>query len=317
MPQANHAKPLSICFVHDDRIGHQKQLRGLENQLMKRALCTTHWVDQQSVALLNHALRFDICIGAGHKTHWPLWRLARRHRAFSVVLMTPSLPMFLFDAVICPRHDDPRESSRVFVTKGPINTIQHLTTPDRKPYENAPDRSPQHNLILLGGPSKHFNWSSERILTTVKQLVRHDTDLPWLLSPSRRTPDTTIERIKAELPKLRFLSASHDLDQAIHRAKQVWVSADSSNMIYEALSAAKPTGVIELATRHKLFRKNRLRNELERLYRENHVMRLADLSPESDINNRQQTGLHEAERATEWLLMRYETWRSKHEGQDV
>ena len=324
MPQAKHSKPLSICLIHDDRIGHQKQLRGLEDQLNKQTPCTTHWIDAEAAIKLNaQELHFDICIGAGHKTHWPLWRLAKNQRAFSVVLMTPSLPKFLFDAVISPRHDNQKKSARVFITKGPINTIQDETKNAKR------DERPRHNLILLGGPSKHFHWNPEQILASAKRLTEGDSDLPWLLSASRRTPESTIDIVKAGLPQLGVLNADTDIDQVIQEAKQVWVSADSSNMIYEALSAAKPTGIIELAAHKRRFKSNRLSNELKRLFQEGHLMRLSSLdsgsgsesNPESNIEigieHRRQAPLNEAERATQWLLERYQSWLTKQGGGNV
>lgn len=332
MPQAKYAKPLSICLVHDDRIGHQKQLKGLENQLIKQTSCTTQWIDAEAANKLNaQTLHFDICIGAGHKTHWPLWRLAKKQRAFSVVLMTPSLPKFLFDAVICPRHDEQKKSARVFMTKGPINTIQHETE-DAEPDEMH-NQPPQHNLVLLGGPSKHFNWNSEQILASVKQIIEHDTELPWLLSPSRRTPEPSINIVKSGLPNLDILDLDCDIDQVIREAKQVWVSADSSNMIYEALSAGKPTGVIELVAHKKRFKGNRLSKELTRLFREGHLMHLSSLGSTSETDSdsepqsesgiktgfkdQQSAPLNEAERAAQWLLQRYQSWLTKRGEQNV
>lgn len=356
MPQAKHAKPLSICLVHDDRIGHQKQLKGIANQLIKQTPCTTYWIDVQAVNKLETQTRqFDICIGAGHRTHWPVWRLSKKQRAFSVVLMTPSLPNCLFDAIICPRHDNQKESPRVFITKGPVNTIQQETVNpslyensnaspsdrsderlvkrhDRK-SDNRTDPSPKHNLILLGGPSKHFHWSSEQIVAAAKQLIEHESGLPWLLSPSRRTPKETIDIVQAGLAPLQVLNTDCDIDHLIHNAKQVWVSADSSNMIYEALSAAKPTGVIELAAIKKTFKRNRMSNDLHRLFQEGHLMRLSPRCLEKDLetdletdlktgtetgtNNLQQAPFNEAERAAKWLLDSYQNWRTKRGEQDV
>ena len=308
MPQAILTKPLSICFVHDDRIGHQKQLKGLENQLLKQTHCTTHWVDvNMAKSPKALTLHFDIVIGAGNKTHWPLWRLARKQRAFSAVLMRPSLPKCMYDAVICPRHDGQKESKRVFNTQGPINAIE--TT--------AADARVLHNLILLGGPSKHFHWNPEQIRTSISQLSARYKDLPWLVLPSRRTPDTTINTLKAHLPDVHVLSTDKDINPLIQHARQIWVSADSSNMIFESITAGKPTGIIELAPRIRRFKSNRLDNELKRLLQEKRLMTLSLLADTETVNNRQPAALNEAERAAKWLLKRYQNWLREQGRQSV
>ena len=166
------AKPLSICFLHDDRIGHLKQLKALEAELKQLTECSTTWLDCNAPDQAAYeAMPFELCVGAGHKTHWPLWKLARQHKAFSAVVMSPSLPKSMFDAVICPRHDGHKSGTRIFLTEGPISYVQ-LPEPECEADAGLYEEQ-RHYLVLLGGPSKHFDWHEEKVSTAISTLMKN------------------------------------------------------------------------------------------------------------------------------------------------
>ena len=317
MPLAKLTKPLSICFIHDDRIGHLKQLKALEAELQTLTECSTTWLNSYvTKQTASDTESFDICIGAGHKTHWPLWKLARQHSAFSVVVMSPSLPKRMFDAVICPQHDGHKANGRIFLTEGPINQVLP-SEPEHNPNATL-SKEAQHHLVLLGGPSKHFEWSDETVGNAISTLVKKFPTKPWLILPSRRTPKSTISSMKNQFPHCTMLGIDSNFEDLLSGAKQVWVSADSSNMLYESLGTGKPTGVIELTAKSGIFKRPRLKNELERLFNARRVMRLSDLSEFSELSESEakdflehwrQPPLNEANRAARWLLERYQQRR--------
>lgn len=313
MPLTKPREPLSICFIHDDRAGHQRQLEALEQQLLTLTNCTTHWLDvAEPRKRQQDTFRCDICIGAGHRTHWPLWKLSRQHKAFSAVLMSPSLPDWMFDAIICPRHDGKTQNERTLITEGPINTVQAPL-----PSNDESDPVALHNLILLGGPSKHFHWDTELLSRDIALLLERYPNLPWYLLPSRRTPESTITSMQKMRGDIKVLDRNADLNTLLRQSKQVWVSADSSNMLYESLTAGKATGVLELKARTKLLRTNRLNSELQRLFGQGHVMRLSQALDEEAIKNWPQRPLNEANRAALWLLKRFQAFRNRQGGGNV
>lgn len=120
-----------------------------------------------------------------------------------------------------------------------------------------------------------------------------------------------------------MLATNSNFEELLLGAQQVWVSADSSNMLYESLGSGKPTGVIELTPKIRLFKKSRLKNELERLFNAKRVMRLSDLSESTELSEPtlsesetadlleqwRQPPLNEAKRAARWLLERYQKRR--------
>lgn len=316
------AKPLSICFLHDDRIGHLKQLKALEAELKQLTECSTTWLDCNAPDQAAYeAMPFELCVGAGHKTHWPLWKLARQHKAFSAVVMSPSLPKSMFDAVICPRHDGHKSGARIFLTEGPISYVQ-LPEPECEADAGLYEEQ-RHYLVLLGGPSKHFDWHEEKVSTAISTLMKKFPTKPWFILPSRRTPKSTISKMQNQLPSCTMLAIDSNFEDLLLGAQQVWVSADSSNMLYESLGSGKPTGVIELPCKNKIFKRSRLHNELERLLNARRVMRLSDVSEFSELSEPalseseteelleqwRQPPLNEAKRAARWLLERYQQQR--------
>jgi len=173
------ALSLSVWFIHDQRPGHINQLKGLAERLSSHCKLEENWIDANSNtftwadALLKKKSDDklsppNIVIAAGHKTHKTLLIVAHIYQAFSVVLMKPSLPICLFDALICPKHDELKESPKVLNTLGALNKIN--------PTFETQQRT--KNLMLIGGPSKHFKWQ-EQILLDQIQIICHLSRRLW------------------------------------------------------------------------------------------------------------------------------------------
>lgn len=120
-----------------------------------------------------------------------------------------------------------------------------------------------------------------------------------------------------------MLAIDSNFEDLLLGAQQVWVSADSSNMLYESLGSGKPTGVIELPCKNRIFKRSRLQNELERLFKARRIMRLSNVPEFSELSEPtlseseteelleqwRQPPLNEAKRAARWLLERYQQQR--------
>jgi len=268
-----------------------------------------------------------LCISAGRKTHIPMLRLASSLKAMRCVLMTPKLPRFLFDAIICPRHDRQKESKRLLNTKGPL--VKSLTR----------SKQTEHQLILVGGPSKHYRWSDDLILRQIQALIAKNCPLPWRVIASRRTPTScqralqTLATTSSKTPTKNtvIFDPNDNIEPSLQSASQVWVTPDSSNMLFEAMSSGCPTGVLELPSVKKWGRSPRLSAEIETLKKEHMLIQSAQngLKPRSAqqetkrsdcqlnsqlnshlVNQISSPTLDEASRAATWLLDRYQNWRS-------
>ena len=311
-------KPINIWLITDGRPGHESQLIGLSERLQTKASisitwinateATTSWLHQRDKALdTGISNQPDIIIGAGHRTHRPLRIITKQYQAFSVVLMKPSLPKSLFDAIICPHHDGLSDHPRVLSTLGALNKI----TP---PPENQ-QRS--IHLMLIGGPSKHFDWVDSELIEQIKQICQTDASKHWLLSNSRRTPKTFMAAlITCELENLQV--NAHDspeavpLEQLLEQSMETWVSPDSVSMIYESLTARSPTALLELSP-IKPKQLSRVCRGIQHLTDIKYVSTYQQWShgdtlfPPPEI-------LWEADRAAIWLLERFHKQRQTNSG---
>ncbi len=235
-----------ICIISDGKPGHLNQSLGLARAvqaLQPDAVIETRppLRGLQLVRALLGLLQWphskpSLLIGAGHGTHLSLLALRRICGAPAVVLMRPSLPLSWFDLCLIPEHDRPPVRSNVISTQGALNRMQ----PGAK--------SQGYGLILLGGPSKHYQWDEARILAQLHSLRARDPR-HWRIVTSRRTPASMQQALAAMADIELVLPEQTDADwlpAQLGVAQCCWVSADSVSMIYEALSAGCAVGLLDL-----------------------------------------------------------------------
>jgi len=178
-----------------------------------------------------------LVIGAGHATHLSVLAARRATGAKAIVLMKPSLPTTWFDLCIVPEHDQAADSSHILASRGVLNRI----TP-------AKNRKADSSLILVGGPSRHYDWSNDAVFEQIKTIA-DKTGHRCLVAGSRRTPP----ELSASLSRLENVDwvASEQTDanwlpEQLDRAESIWITEDSVSMIYEALSTGARCGLIEV-----------------------------------------------------------------------
>ena len=251
-PSQAASDPVILWQICDGKRGHQSQSTGLVEALARRASLSVHRV---AAPPLNRSLASclsrktpwaqdlpapQVAVGAGHATHACLVALRRLYRARTVVLMRPSLPLGWFDYCLAPAHDEPPLRDNVIITTGPVNPLQ--------PRSN---HEPEHGLILIGGPSRHYRLDAAALLSRIRQVLAGGTRRRWTLSNSPRTP-AQLTRELAGLESDGVEVARWDrcdddwLAGALARARDVWVSEDSMSMIYEALTAGCRVGLLPL-----------------------------------------------------------------------
>ena len=287
----------------DGKRGHERQCEGLVAALERRIA-----VDHHVLPIASSALRRgwdflagtlaagrglpdpDLIIGAGRRCGWPLLAARRARGGHTVCIMRPQLPRRCFDLCIIPRHDGVPPSTNVIVSEGPLN-----------PMRPAAARETDLGVILLGGPSAHYDWHDEPMLAQIAQLRAHTPGMRWFVSDSRRSPPTLAARLAA-LPDLEFIDHRHApndwLPTLLARAAQAWVSADSVSMIYEALSAGANVGVLAVPTRGA----DRITAMVQDLSARGHVMSLSDAGRGAARSPRL---LQEAERVAGLILARW------------
>jgi hypothetical protein len=321
--------PLRVWLITDEKPGHKNQLKGLAQSLGRLTAVDISWIGtdkldvhwwqlinrkklsaiQQAVSKLNahqatsldiEAAAPDMVIGAGHATHKALLALKKVYHSFSVVLMKPSLPYRFFDAAVIPSHDSPPERADILSTQGVLNVVRPNTGP-----------RDEDGLILIGGISKHYEWSSEKVVASVTTIIEKD-QRHWHLTNSRRTPDDFMPSLQTKLAQLQLTSRvtlwpyqetpPSWLPEQLKSTNRVWVTPDSVSMVYEALTSSAPTGIIELTP----SRQGRIVRGIEKLIAEKKLSTVSAWLT-SGVICPPAIDFCEADKAANWLLKMYRT----------
>lgn len=233
----------------------------------------------------------DLIIGAGHRTHLPMISARRAFGGKIILLMKPSLPLSLFDFCIIPEHDGVPDKNNVINSIGAIN-----------PLEFNSEKTANSGLILIGGPSKHFNWDEGSVLKQIEHIITDNPATSWVIANSPRTPANLKSEFQNKLGKtLKFVdcaeTSSDELRRLIYNSHFIWVTKDSVSMIYEALSSGATVGLIELQNIHA----SRISESIKKLINNNNLITYSDWKNNRELNPAL-SRFNEAERCAELLL---------------
>jgi mitochondrial fission protein ELM1 len=233
----------------DGKPGHENQSLGLAEALGRLRACDvrrlplggiSRWMRvSRAMKLASAWPKPDLLLGAGHATHWTLFRLASKLRARSVVLMKPSLPVGWFDLCIAPAHDFPG-------TRPPENVVTTMGAMNRVPFDPEARRS--GGVMLVGGPSASHGWDEEGMLARLEDVVADAAPGYWRLTTSRRTPAGMLARLRERLSAVEVWSCEDTgpdwVPARLGEVAEAWVTADSVSMVYEALSSGARVGLL-------------------------------------------------------------------------
>ncbi len=253
--RANHPRPLVVWRFVEGLRGHENQTDGLISALSDRTPLSIHTVPTPRSRRVNALWRAllkidtrtlpnpDLLIGTGNATHLAMLVARRRRGGRAVVLMKPSLPTAWFDLVIAPAHDRLTPRENLLVTRGALNRV--------RPAETT---NPDEGLMLIGGPEREHPWVPDRLEAQITAIAHRHRDIQWCAASSRRTPADFLPQLrKLQLANLQTV-AVEDVDadwlpQKLATASTVWVTEDSVNMLYEALTAGAATGLVSMPRR--------------------------------------------------------------------
>jgi uncharacterized protein len=307
---------LQVLCLSDGRPGHEKQSRAVLAALgslttISQSLWTLHHTSgvgriiqglqsifAASATSLQLPRSVDLIIGTGSTTHLPMVGLKMRTGAKLVTCMSPD-PWLKpwFDLCLIPRHDRPAVRNKHFATYGPP-----CLAPDPK------RRDPCTGLILVGGvDEKSHDWDSTYFISQIKALISLP-DIRWTMASSGRTPSDTIDQLrKLENSSQRVMFYTDDetprgwIETAYATHGQVWVTADSVSMVYEALTAGCRVGVLPVKWKRT---GNKFQDGIDDLHR--HAMIVGyDQWLEGAALPEAATPLNEAQRCAEEILRRW------------
>lgn len=310
MTKASGSRPPLVWLIKDQRPGHTSQLKGLGNRLRVLAGAQIQDIDATQTpvplwrALLGIAPKLpllppeqqatpDLIIGAGHATHRLLLSLRRKNKTKTVVLMKPGFPLGWVDAVIAPFHDDLPEGRHLLATEGVINAITPLARVTDKPEA----------LVLVGGPSDHYQWDDDVVIGQLTELMGRYKDWRWTISGSRRTPESMQQRLE-ELTSLKVTAVDHErthenwLSHQLAASRAVWVTPDSGSMVCEAVTSGVPTGLFELGSKPD----SRIARGVNRLLEHGFVASWTNHATVMAGKLAAGKQLWEADRAARWLI---------------
>lgn len=300
-----------VWLLSDNKPGHRNQLKGLGNRLRVLAGANVTEIDATTIpvalwralagiapAMGEPAGSPKLIIAAGSGTHRLLLALRRLWKTKTVVLMKPGFPIGWVDAAIIPAHDGVPPAKHVLTTEGVINAITPLARITDKP----------EGLILIGGPSHHFDWDDDVILGQISQLMGHYPDWRWTISGSRRTPEPLSEKLQElEGPKVTVVDPDQThanwLSHQFAASRAVWVTPDSASMVCEAATSGVPTGLFELPPK----RSSRVARGMASLVEKGYVARWSDHASVMAGKLSESYSLWESDRAARWLINHFLT----------
>ena len=198
---------------------------------------------------------FDVIISCGRKSVIPSIHLKNKtnKKIFNIHIQDPKVDLNHFDFIVAPEHDA-LEGQNIISTKGAIHYLTEKEIDDHKDYlKNRLDLNKDYFLIILGGPTKHYDYSEKNILNILNLFnnLVIENNLQGIVVPSMRTPKNIIKLAKNKLEQNSFVIETIDKKaylSALSLAKYICVTCDSTSMISEAALTGKPIYFADIPT---------------------------------------------------------------------
>lgn len=300
---ARTENPIIIWRLTDGKPGHQSQSQGLVNALKRKMPCecfdipvkgrlqpvfdllSAIWPAGQGLPLP------DFIIGAGHRTHLHMLAAKKVYGGQTIVLMQPSLPVSLFDLSLIPEHDRYQGNGTVIETRGVLNPIQAHGSHNK-----------EQSLIMIGGPSKHCDWDTHRLVSQITQLCKQNPKVKYCLTTSRRTPSDFVSvMLRLSLGNLDIVPFEQTgqgwVAEQLANSFSAWITEDSVSMVYEALTAQTAVGLLNMPIK----RENRVSHGMNTLIDDGHIVRFDSLGLYKK-QLRPVVGFIESNRCANWIL---------------
>jgi len=252
------AKPdnyvFTIWIISDNRRGHENQSLAISEAISRLIPTKVFLLNSPNTLTQLSDLAFskfkstsppskpDLIIGTGHGTHLSLFNAKRRYGGKALVIMSPSLPLSMFDFALIPLHDQPPNNDKVIPFKGAFSRV----TP-------SIDKRNKSLCIVVGGPSKHYSLDQTLLLKEIQELTADLSDDEILISNSPRSPKALSKKLSEKYP-FCFIDwkkmESGEIQSIFSYSARIWITEDSVSMIFDALSSGAQVGLLT-STRKK------------------------------------------------------------------
>ena len=272
---------MHVYWFQDSKIGHLNQVQALLDELSKEnelVITKIHCPERSVFNWLKSFLSSDsiqsqqddltLLVGAGHSTYPQILKtkkaLTQTSNLLSVAILKPSFNTNDFDLICAPEHDYPstKKSNNVYLFKGSLASTSLI------------EPTPNKGIIGLGGSSKHYDFDSELVGKQIEYVLTTHPHHHFHIYNSRRTPSALSQAIKdmtEEFQNFTFIDfespEAKSFQEDLQTSELKFVTPDSSNLVFEALSCKGKTYVmqIERLVRSKKSGSTKIRNAINAL----------------------------------------------------
>ena len=222
---------------------------------------------------------FDVIISCGRKSVIPSIYLKKisHKKIINIHIQNPKVSHKNFNYIIAPEHDG-ISGKNVISSKGALHylTIEEIKN-SRDYLQNKTNTKKDILTLILGGPTKYYNYSTQNIKTVFSKIknLKEKNNLHLVVIPSNRTPIETVSLAKSELINDATIIETVDKKaylSALSIAKYIVVTCDSSSMISEAALTGKPVYVAMMETK----RNDKRFKEFRKLFENMNILRKLD-----------------------------------------
>ena len=287
---------MNVYWFQDSKTGHLKQVQALLDQLKKEIEismtpinCSNH--ESFSQIFLNKD-QFDgpiILIGAGHEVYSKILKAKKYLKKtisedlFSIAVLRPSYKLRSFDLIIAPAHDFRKRKlpKNVIPFHGSLSATSH----------NPADESKA--IIAIGGVSKHYKFDQEIVIRQLEYILSVHPRHEFKIFNSRRTPEALNLKLKDELkkhPNAKFIDLNSPESDAfqgsLNESVLKFVTPDSSNLVFEALSTQGQTYLIQIENPkyRRIFGAKKIRESMNELVNSKRVGVVSILNKKGGID---------------------------------
>ncbi len=268
---------MNVYWFQDSKTGHLKQVQALLDQLKKEikiSITPINCSNHESVpGILFDESHFDgptILIGAGHDVYSKILQAKKYIQKltdqdiFSIAVLRPSYKLNSFDLIVAPEHDFRKR----LLPENVISFQGSLTTTSQSPIDE------NKAIIAIGGPSKHYKFDEEILMKQIHYILSVHPKHQFKIFNSRRTPYTLNIKLKDVLKNfsnVKFIDLnspeSDTFQDSINKSSLKFVTPDSSNLVFEALSANGQTYLIQIENPQyrRIFGAKKIRESMSEL----------------------------------------------------
>ena len=268
---------MNVYWFQDLKTGHLKQVQALLDQLKKEielSIITINVTNQESFSkIFSNQDQFDgptILIGAGHEVYSKILQAKKYLKKtiskdlFSIAVLRPSYKLSSFDLIIAPEHDFRKKR----IPENVIPFQGSLSATSQNPVDE------NMAIIAIGGPSKHYKFDQEILIRQLQYILSVHPKHKFKIFNSRRTPEVLNLRLKDELnkhPNAKFIDLnspeSNTFQESLNESALKFVTPDSSNLVFEALSVNGQTYLIQIESQkyRRIFGAKKIRESMNEL----------------------------------------------------